>query len=83
MNTGFTCIANILEGVETPLTGQGVQEILDVASEQLRLLAHVVKQAGDDPAALPVVGPEQATHHARPHSENMRRHLEREHQHGV
>ena len=54
-----------------------------MASEQLRLLAHVVKLAGDDPAALPVVGPEQATHHAGPHSENMRWHLEREHQHGV
>jgi len=55
VNTGFTCIANILEGVETPLTGQGVQEILDVASEQLRLLAHVVELARDDPTALPVV----------------------------
>lgn len=55
MNTGFTCIANILEGVTTPLTGQGVQEILDVASEQLRLLAHVVELARDDPTALPVV----------------------------
>ena len=55
MNTGFTCIANILEGVKTPLTSQGVQEILDVASEQLRLLAHVVELARDDPTALPVV----------------------------
>ena len=55
MNTGFTCIANILESVETPLTSQGVQEILDVASEQLRLLAHVVELARDDPTALPVV----------------------------
>jgi hypothetical protein len=83
LNAGFTCIANILEGMKTPPTGQGVQEILGMASEQLRLLAHVVKLAGDDPAALPVVGPEQATHHAGPHSENMRRHLERERQHGV
>ena len=55
MNTGFTCIANILEGVNTPLTSQGVQEILDVASEQLRLLAHVVELARDDQTALPVV----------------------------
>jgi mediator of RNA polymerase II transcription subunit 12 len=55
VNTGFTCIANILEGVKTPLTSQGVQEILDVASEQLRLLAHVVELARDDPTALPVV----------------------------
>lgn len=57
MNTGFTCIANILEGVKTPLTSQGVQEILDVASEQLRLLAHVVELARDDQTALPVVDP--------------------------
>jgi mediator of RNA polymerase II transcription subunit 12, fungi type len=55
VNTGFTCIANILEGVKTPLTSQGVQEILDVASEQLRLLAHVVELARDDQTALPVV----------------------------
>jgi len=55
VNTGFTCIANILEGVKTPLTSQGVQEILDVASEQLRLLAHVVELARDDPTALPFV----------------------------
>jgi hypothetical protein len=55
VNTGFTCIANILEGVNTPLTSHGVQEILDVASEQLRLLAHVVELARDDPTALPVV----------------------------
>ncbi|KAI9510086.1 hypothetical protein F5148DRAFT_1182339 [Russula earlei] len=55
VNTGFTCIANILEGVNTPLTCQGVQEILDVASEQLRLLAHVVELARDDQTALPVV----------------------------
>jgi mediator of RNA polymerase II transcription subunit 12 len=52
VNTGFTCIANILEGVKIPLTSQGVQEILDVASEQLRLLAHVVELARDE---LPVV----------------------------
>ena len=32
-----------------------MQEILDVASEQLRLLAHVVEPARDNPAALPVV----------------------------
>ncbi|KAH9993507.1 hypothetical protein BJV74DRAFT_833136 [Russula compacta] len=57
VNTGFTCIANILEGVKTPLTSQGVQEILDVASEQLRLLAHVVELARDDQTALPVVDP--------------------------
>jgi mediator of RNA polymerase II transcription subunit 12, fungi type len=55
VNTGFTCIANILKGVQTPLTSQGVQEILDVASEQLRLLAHVVELARDDQTALPVV----------------------------
>ena len=55
MNTGFTCIANILEGVKTPLTSQGVQEVLDVASEQLRLLARVVELARDDQTALPVV----------------------------
>ena len=55
VNTGFTCIANILEGVKTPLTSQGVQEILDVASEQLRLLAHVVELARDDQTALPAV----------------------------
>jgi len=43
--------------VKTPLTSQGVQEILDVASEHLRLLAHVVELATsrDDPTALPVV----------------------------
>ncbi|KAI0248197.1 hypothetical protein BJV78DRAFT_1334324 [Lactifluus subvellereus] len=57
VNTGFTCIANILKGVQTPLTSQGVQEILDVASEQLRLLAHVVELARDDQTALPVVDP--------------------------
>jgi mediator of RNA polymerase II transcription subunit 12 len=55
VNTGFTCIANILKGVRTPLTSHGVQEILDVASEQLRLLAHVVELARDDQTALPVV----------------------------
>ncbi|KAI9448864.1 hypothetical protein BJY52DRAFT_1309908 [Lactarius psammicola] len=55
VNTGFTCIANILKGVQTPLTSRGVQEILDVASEQLRLLAHVVELARDDQTALPVV----------------------------
>jgi mediator of RNA polymerase II transcription subunit 12, fungi type len=55
VNTGFTCIANILKGVQAPLTSQGVQEILDVASEQLRLLAHVVELARDDQTALPVV----------------------------
>ncbi|KAH9053238.1 hypothetical protein EDB87DRAFT_1711186 [Lactarius vividus] len=55
VNTGFTCIANILKGVQTPLTSHGVQEILDVASEQLRLLAHVVELARDDQTALPVV----------------------------
>jgi mediator of RNA polymerase II transcription subunit 12 len=54
VNTGFTCIANILEGVKIPLTSRGVQEILDVASEQLRLLAHV-ELARDDQTALPVV----------------------------
>ena len=43
VNIGFTCIANILEGVKTPLTSRGVQEVFDVASEQLRLLAHVVE----------------------------------------
>jgi len=43
--------------VKTPLTSQGVQEILDVASEQLRLLAHVVELARDDQTALPVVDP--------------------------
>jgi mediator of RNA polymerase II transcription subunit 12 len=43
--------------VTTPLTSQGVQEILDVASEQLRLLAHVVELARDDQTALPVVDP--------------------------
>jgi len=63
LNAGFTCIANILEGVKTPPTSQGVQEILGVASEQLHLLTHIVKLAGDNPAALPVVGPKQATHH--------------------
>lgn len=41
--------------MKTPLTSQGVQEILDVASEQLRLLAHVVELARDDQTALPVV----------------------------
>ncbi|KAH9166651.1 hypothetical protein EDB89DRAFT_2128588 [Lactarius sanguifluus] len=55
VNTGFTCIANILNGVQTPLASHGVQEILDVASEQLRLLAHVVELARDDQTALPVV----------------------------
>src|SRR5260221_8610612 len=41
--------------MNTPLTSQGVQEILDVASEQLHLLAHVVELARDDPTALPVI----------------------------
>ncbi|KAI0259684.1 hypothetical protein BC834DRAFT_606637 [Gloeopeniophorella convolvens] len=57
VNTGFTCIADILKGAQTPLTSQGVREILDVASEQLRLLAHVVELARDDQTALPVVDP--------------------------
>jgi len=41
--------------VQTPLTSRGVQEIIDVASEQLRLLAHVVELARDDQTALPIV----------------------------
>jgi hypothetical protein len=77
MNAGFTCIANALKGVKTPPTSQGVQGFLGVASEQLRLLAHVAKLARDNPTVPPVrgellaqagplVGPEQATHHAGP-----------------
>jgi mediator of RNA polymerase II transcription subunit 12 len=55
VNTGFTCIASILEGVKAPPASQGMQETLGVVGEQLRLLAHVVELARDDPAALPVV----------------------------
>ena len=55
VNTGFTCIASILEGVKAPPASQGMQETLGVVGEQLRLLAHVVELARDNPAALPVV----------------------------
>ncbi|KAI0045300.1 hypothetical protein FA95DRAFT_1495630 [Auriscalpium vulgare] len=55
VNTGFVCIANILNAVQTPFTIQGVQEIVDVASEQLRLLAHVVELVRDDHTVLPSV----------------------------
>jgi hypothetical protein len=47
VNTGLTviCIAKILNGVKTPLTSEGVQQIFHVANEQLRLLAHAVELA--------------------------------------
>ncbi|KAI0068850.1 hypothetical protein BV25DRAFT_1904185 [Artomyces pyxidatus] len=55
VNTGFLCIASILDSAQTPLTSKGIQEVVEVASEQLRLLAHVVELVRDDHTPLPSV----------------------------
>lgn len=50
---GLWCIAETLKNASAPLSTETVQEVIDVASEQLRLLAHVVEPVRDDPLKIP------------------------------
>ncbi|TFY65710.1 hypothetical protein EVG20_g5379 [Dentipellis fragilis] len=55
VNMGLWNIAGVLNGAPSPLGRQGLREILDVASEQLRLLAHVVEPDREDQLQPPCI----------------------------
>jgi len=50
---GLWCIAESLNAVKSPLDDKAMPEILDIVSEQLRLLAHVVEPVRDDQLQTP------------------------------